>query len=341
MNISQGVEVALSRRAQIYRSIMKRVLGSRTISLEELRLGNGIKSLPPILLPRGIEFQSVVVGGQPPSDGVSVPPGRRGAAVALEGSFEAEWVVPVNKPGPLVVMHLHGGGYVSGSPELYRMLTSQMAVCAGVPVFVPDYRLAPEHPFPAALEDARIAWQHLLDMGYDTRHIALTGDSAGGGLALSLVQSLRDEGRELPAALVLMSPWTDLPLSGGTYRIKAGDEVVLSEASLGEWASMYAGNTPLADPGVSPLFGRLEGLPPMLVQVGTEELLLDDSVRLAEKAKAAGVDIDLRIWEGLWHVWQMLGSLVPENEDSFAEIATFLRKHLTARPGAEQKTEGI
>jgi acetyl esterase/lipase len=205
------------------------------------------------------------------------------------------------------------------------MLTSQLAKSLDARVIAPNYRLAPEHPFPAALEDALAVYRYLLSSGYDPAGIVLSGDSAGGGLALALVMSLRAGGEPLPRAVVLMSPWTDLELKNPSCTEKADDEAVLTVPVLKAWALEYAGGTRLDDPLVSPVNGDFSGFPPMLIQVGSEEILLDDARIVSMKAEAAGVRVQLSVWDGLWHVWQLLGTLVPENEASFEELGLFVR----------------
>jgi acetyl esterase/lipase len=289
-------------RSRIYRSILKRVIKDRVQTIQELRLDSGLKAMPPAMLPKGIEFESVDIGGT-----------------------EAEWLIPIGRSTEVVILHLHGGGYVSGSAELHRMLTSQLAKSLDARVLAPNYHLAPEHPFPAAIEDALEVYRYLLSTGCDPAELVVSGDSAGGGLALALVMRLRDSGEPLPAALVLMSPWTDLELKNPSCTEKAGDEALLTVPVLREWAREYAGGTRLDDPLLSPVNGDFSGFPPMLIQVGSEEILLDDARIVARKAEAAGVRVQLSVWEGLWHVWQVLGPLVPENEESFAEVSLFIR----------------
>ncbi len=296
-------------RSRIYRSLLRRILRDRELSLEEIRVGGGLKSLPPELLPRGTTLEPAWAGGVP-----------------------AEWVVPARAEAGMALLHLHGGGYVSGSAELHRMLSSWLARSAGARVLVPNYRLAPEHPFPAALEDALSAYRFLLSSGYSSGRIAVSGDSAGGGLALAMVASLRDAGEPLPAAIVLMSPWTDLELKNPSCTAKAEVEALLKVDTLREWAAWYSGGESLSAPHVSPVNGDFSGFPPMLIQVGSEEILLDDSLELERKATAAGVEVDLTVWDGLWHCWQALGGLVPENEDSFAELGRFVHERLGLAP---------
>jgi acetyl esterase/lipase len=207
------------------------------------------------------------------------------------------------------------------------MLTALLARRCGCRVVAPNYRLAPEHPFPAALDDALAVYRHLLGSGQEPGKIAVSGDSAGGGLAVALMMALVEAGDPLPAAAVLMSPWVDLTLSSKTCSANAGIDAVLNVPTLGAWAAGYSGVLGLEHPLVSPLFGNFGGLPPMLIQVGGDEVLLDDARRLAARAAEAGVAVELRVWEGLWHCWQVLGTLVPENKASMAQVAAFLESH--------------
>jgi epsilon-lactone hydrolase len=191
-------------------------------------------------------------------------------------------------------------------------------------MFLPEYRLAPANPFPAALEDALKAYRWLLAQGTDPRDIVLSGDSAGGGLALATALSLRDAGDPLPAALICISPWADLTNQSGSHIANANVESVLRTDVLNEWARYYTDESNLTNPLVSPVFADFRGLPPLLIQVGRDEILLDDSVTLAEKGKSAGVDVTLRIWDDMWHAWPVLGELIPESGMAFEEIRQFL-----------------
>ena len=205
------------------------------------------------------------------------------------------------------------------------MLTSLLAKRCRSTVVAPDYRLAPECPPPAALDDALSVYRHLLGSGQAPGKIAVSGDSAGGGLALAMMMALVEAGDPLPAAAVLMSPWVDLSLSSPTCSANAEIDAVLNVPTLRAWATDYSGILGLEHPLVSPIFGDFRGLPPMLIQVGSDEVLLDDARRTAAKATAAGVVVELRVWEGLWHCWQVLGTMVPENKATMAEVAAFLR----------------
>jgi acetyl esterase/lipase len=242
----------------------------------------------------------------------------------------AEWVAaPGSHPGR-VVLYLHGGGYVIGSINTHRSLVARISAASGARGLAIDYRLAPEHPHPAAVEDATAAYRWLLEQGIEPARIAVAGDSAGGGLTLATLLALRDAGDPLPAAGVCLSPWTDLEGSGASAQPGAVDDPLLQYEGLVEMARHYVGEEgDLRDPLAAPLHGDYAGLPPLLIQVGTREILLDDSTRVAERARAAGVDVTLEPWEGLIHVWQMFGALgVPEADEAVTRIGEFVRKHL-------------
>ena len=204
-----------------------------------------------------------------------------------------------------VIMHCHGGGYSTGSSLYARTLTAKLASCTGMEVLSFDYRLAPEHPYPAALEDAMKVWDYLMRVGYGARDVILTGDSAGGNLALALTLKLKEQGRFLPRGLVLMSPWTDLTSSGESYATKKDVDPVLTNAYLERMIHVYAKGEDLTHPFVSPLFGDFRGFPPTYVQVGENEILLSDATRLVERLKQAGVGAKLDVFENMWHVFQM------------------------------------
>ena len=204
-----------------------------------------------------------------------------------------------------VIMHCHGGGYSTGSSLYARTLTAKLASCTGMEVLSFDYRLAPEHPYPAALEDAMKVWDYLMRVGYGARDVILTGDSAGGNLALALTLKLKEQGRFLPRGLVLMSPWTDLTSSGESYATKKDVDPVLTNAYLERMIHVYAKGEDLTNPFVSPLFGDFRGFPPTYVQVGENEILLSDATRLVERLKQAGVGAKLDVFENMWHVFQM------------------------------------
>jgi acetyl esterase/lipase len=239
------------------------------------------------------------------------------------GGIAGEWVTRAGlaEAAP-VLLYLHGGGYFACSPKTHRPITGAFAQ-AGLRVFVPDYRLAPEHPFPAALEDALAAWRGLLARGYAAARIGVAGDSAGGGLAVALLVALRDAKADLPAAAVLFSPWTDLAGTGESIKTNAGRDAMFHAPGTGAGAAFYLGDTPATTPLASPLYADLRGLPPLLIHAGDREILRDDSTRLAAKARAAGVSVEEKIWPVVPHVWQ-LASFVPEARQSIARAAAFL-----------------
>lgn len=192
-----------------------------------------------------------------------------------------------------------------------------------------DYRLAPEHPFPAAVEDAKSVFLGLLENGYEPNQIALTGDSAGGGLALAATLALKQEGKPLPGAIAVISPGIlDMKVFGDTWTTLAASDPFLPEDELLPNIVKYSGETSRDNPLMSPLYGDYEGFPPLLIQVGTRELLLSDSVRLAREARKAGVDVTLDVWEGMWHVWHMTWPEIPEAREACMEIADFLKQHV-------------
>ena len=205
-----------------------------------------------------------------------------------------------------VILYCHGGGYSTGSCLYARSLTSKLAEATSMDVLSFDYRLAPEHPYPAALEDAMKAWNYLMLMGYGARDVIVAGESAGGNLALALTLKLKEEGRILPRGLVLMSPWTDLTSSGKSITTKAEVDPVLDKAYLDRMIQAYAGGQELNNPFVSPLFGEFSEFPPVYIQVGENEMLLSDSLRLHKALVNANVSVKLDRFSGMWHIFQML-----------------------------------
>ncbi len=244
------------------------------------------------------------------------------------GGVPAEWVIPPNAAEGAVLLYLHGGGYIIGSPATHRDLVSRIAQAGGLRALVPDYRLAPEHPFPAAVEDATAAYRWLLQSGFPAEQIAIAGDSAGGGLTVATLVSLRDAGVPLPAAAVLLSPWTDLALTGVSVLARSAVDPMLDRAGLEQGSRLYRGGEDAYHPLVSPLYAALNGLPPLLIQVGGREVLLHDSTRLAERARAAGVEVTLQLEPDMWHVWQALARYMPEGQAAIDEIGRFIRARL-------------
>lgn len=217
-----------------------------------------------------------------------------------------EWV-SVNRAHmkKYVILYCHGGGYSTGSSIYARTLTTKLAASTSMDVLSFDYRLAPEHPYPAATEDAMKAWDYLMLLGYGARDVIVAGDSAGGNMALSLVLKLKSQNRLLPRGLVLMSPWTDLTSSGKTHITRAEVDPVLNEEYLKSMIENYAPDQPLDDPLISPLFGEFEGFPPTYIQVGDNEVLLSDATMLHKKMIQANVSVKLDVFKGMWHVFQM------------------------------------
>lgn len=239
------------------------------------------------------------------------------------GGVPADWVTVDGSDADRVVLYLHGGGYVMGSRNTHRGLAGRIARAAKASVLLPEYRLAPEHPFPAAVDDATTCWRWLISQGFAPQRMAITGDSAGGGLTLATLLALKADGAPIPACAVALSPWTDLEGSGPTAEPGAVDDPMLTPDGLRVTGQQYAAGA-LRHPLAAPLHGDLAGLPPLLLQVGTREVLLSDSTRFAEKARAAGVDVTLEIEEGLIHVWQMFPD-VPEAQSAVQRIGAFIR----------------
>ncbi len=240
----------------------------------------------------------------------------------LMEDMEAEWVC-VNRPHmkKYVILYCHGGGYSTGSSKYARTITSKLAMSTSMDVLVFDYRLAPEHPYPAALQDAMTAWNYLMLLGYGARDVILAGDSAGGNLALTLALKLKQEQRLLPRGLVLMSPWTDLTFSGLSFIKKAQQDPVLNVEYMEEIRGYYASGRDFSDPLLSPLFGDLTAFPPTYIQVGENEILYSDAVRLHKKLIDANVSAHIDKYDKMWHVFQMAPfKLAYEAMDKCAEF---------------------
>lgn len=252
-------------------------------------------------------------------------------ASTLADIVKAEWITPNKYYSENAVLYLHGGGYTLCSPATHRGLTGAIALASKSRVLVPDYRLAPEHPFPAALEDALDAYRWLVSQGYAPQHLAIGGDSAGGGLTIATAISLRDAGEPLPGALFLLSPWTDLTFSSESHRTRRVIDPIfggVDESMNPEFVPAYLGGEDPSNPLISPLLGDLHGLPPTIIHVGDNEILLDDSTILGKKMLDAGGDVHIRVWDGLWHVFQAFVPLLPEARQSIAEIGDFIRDHI-------------
>ena len=256
-------------------------------------------------------------------DGVEVSP------VTIEGvtgvqNRQAEWLIPHGAPKDKVILYTVGGGYVSGSCSDHRALVAKITKGSGVTTLLFDHRLAPEEPFPAALDDTVTVYRWLLTQGVSPSNIVIVGDSAGGGLCLATLLALRDQNIPLPAAAVALSPWTDLALTGESYRTKLNASIDPPGMSV-VCSKYYVGENEPRHSLISPLYGDLHGLPPLFICVGTHETMLDDSTHFAEKAKAAGVDVTLRVWEGMVHCFPLMAPLFPEATRALDEICAFIR----------------
>jgi monoterpene epsilon-lactone hydrolase len=242
---------------------------------------------------------------------------------------DGEWIAGSNAHHDKAILYFHGGGFRLGSVSSHRELIARIAEASGYRVLAINYRLAPEHRFPAPLEDAIAAYGWMLDQGLRPENIAFAGDSAGGNLVLAAMLSLRGRGAPLPATGVLMSPWTDLAATGESYVSRAGADPIHQRPMIVALAKNYLGGRgDPCNPLASPLYADLTGLPPLLIQVGDRETVLDDSTLFAGKARAAGVDVELQIWDGMIHVFQMFASELAEARQAIDSIAKFLNRHL-------------
>ena len=254
--------------------------------------------------------------------------GAEGILINASG-VTAEMQIPEGAASDAVILYFHGGGYVGGSIASHRNLTGNLALASKCQLLSVEYRLAPENPHPAAVEDAINSYKWLLSEGYDPKKIAISGDSAGGGLAIAVQLKIRDEGLPLPVASAPISPWIDMGLSGDTMSSRQSRDPLIRLDLIREFKSQFLGPINNSnDPYASPLQADLSGLPPMLIHVGDDEMLLSDSERLAEKASAAGVSVTLEIWPEMIHVWHTFVGLFPEAQDGINRIAEFFSIHL-------------
>ena len=258
----------------------------------------------------------------------SLPPGEDVTATAVDaGGVPAEWVVTPEADAGRTIVYFHGGGYCIGSVLGHRAMLSHLAAAARARVLSVGYRLAPEDPHPAALDDAVRAYRWAIASGgADPARTVIGGDSAGGGLTVAALVALRDAGDPLPAAGVCLSPWVDLTQSGATITSKADEDPMVRAEDLARWADAYRAERTGSDPAISPLFADLAGLPPLLIDVGTAEVLLDDARRLANRARGAGVEVTLTVAEDMLHVWHFFAGAVPEADDAIARVGAFIAK---------------
>jgi|HubBroStandDraft_1064217.scaffolds.fasta_scaffold00076_36 monoterpene epsilon-lactone hydrolase len=298
-----------SRDIETIRALLEAEQTRGPLNLVELRkLYDGSTPMYPV--PEGITIEPVDAGG--------VPAERVSGAVAVPGR---------------TILYLHGGGYVIGSPVQYRHLAGAIVEAAQATLVMLDYRLAPEHPYPAAVEDALAAYRRLLEQGQNPAQLIVAGDSAGGGLTVSTLIRARDEGLALPAAAVLISPWTDLAHTGDTLKTLAGRDPSFDEAVLVEMADHYLGGVDPTTPLASPLYADLSGLPPLLIQVGAEEMLLDDSVRLDRRAREHGVESVLEVWEEMVHSWHFYYPQLEEGRAAILRLGAFIRAAVGSSTG--------
>lgn len=297
----------ISLQARFWKIILRKVFKDKRLTIEENRVRSA-DTAKLMRIPKGVIVTDIVADG-----------------------LHSKWIAPSGSNLNKVILHLHGGGYVTGGADSHLMMCIPMAQTLKAKILLPEYRLAPEHPFPAAVDDAMKAYRWLLAQGYSPKNIIISGDSAGGGLALATVLSLREAGEPLPAAIVCISPWTDLTFTGSSHITKAKVDCVLLSDVLREWAACYVGTENPDNPLISPIYADFQGFPPLLIQVGSDEVLLDDARMLAEKAKSSGVDVTLKIWDEMWHVWPALGDLIPESKKAFEEVGNFIDIHVTAK----------
>ncbi len=237
------------------------------------------------------------------------------------GGLRAAWLIPSRADKSKVLLYLHGGGYALGSSHTHRSMVGQIAKVTGLPALLVGYRKIPESPFPAAIDDALAAYEWLLDQGYEGHDIVVGGDSAGGGLAIALQLALKDKCLPMPAGTICLSPWTDLAVTGKSVEKNKDHDPLVRVDKMKEWGQMYAAHRLLNNPLISPFYGDLRGLPPILIQVSTDEVLYDDSVRLAEAARNAGVQVTMQEWKGLIHWWHIFWRIVPEAEEAIEKLA--------------------
>ena len=245
----------------------------------------------------------------------------------IEG-LAAEWFTPKDPADNKILLYLHGGAYIMGNCATHRQLVSYLSRECGLRAVLPEYRLAPEHPYPAAIDDALAVYRSLLEQGFSAEEIVVAGDSAGGGLTMALLLSLRDAGEPLPAAAVLFSPWLDLTSSGESMATRASRDPWFRPEDMPVISAYYCKPEEMALPRVSPVFADVTGLPPIYIQVGDDEILLSDSTRIAKSIEAAGGDVTIEVWRNMWHVFQVFVHQMPESRQAIQRVAPFVREKL-------------
>jgi epsilon-lactone hydrolase len=287
------------------RLLIKRVMDAPTFDVVALRRAMNSRRLLPAFLPRGVRIE----------------PSR-------EPKLPGEWHLPTDAAPRRTILHLHGGGYVAGTPKAFRSFAAWLAVRARARVLVLDYRLAPEHPFPAGLDDAVGAIRALQALGTDARSLGIVGDSAGGGLTLAALLALRDAGDPLPAAAALISPFVDLAFTGESVRTNAARDSMLSARHKVAFARAYAPSHAAEHPLVSPLYADLKGLPSLLIHASDSEILFDDARRVAEKARAAGVAVEFTVFRELLHDWHASVPLTPESRHAVKGVGAYFARRI-------------
>jgi len=285
-------------------SALRKNRAQQPSSIAERRLLNETHA-EKVPIPKGLRVNEVIAGGRP----------------ADTLSFE-------DHDGNGALLYLHGGAYTIGSPFTHRALAAQLGRAAGLNALVPDYRLAPENPFPAAVDDAVAAYRWLIETGTPPERIVIAGDSAGGGLAMATLLTIRDHDDPLPVAAALISPWTDLAMTGDSIETREKDDPMLLRQGLSEQADLYLDGQDPTDPLASPIYADLTGIPPLIIHVGSAEILFDDSTRLAERAKAADVEVSFQEYEDMIHVWHYFAGMLPEGKAAIEEIGQFVRTKL-------------
>lgn len=267
-------------------------------------------------------YQEVTAKFPVPDDVVCEP--------VLAGGITAEWITPAYAPDDAVILYLHGGGYAIGSIATDRPLAARLALSAGIRALAIDYRLAPEHPFPAAIDDAVTAFRWLMSSGLSPERTVIAGISGGGGLTMATLLALRDGGGPLPCAAVCMSPWLDVTCESVSASANIDADPVATPAWLRTLAQAYLNGAAARTPLASPLFADPAGLPPLLIQVGAAEILLDEGRAFARRALAAGVDVTLDAWQDVFHFWQGYAHALPEGQAAIERCGAFIRRHVAA-----------